>query len=178
MRVLGIDPGTLATGFGVVESLPGRKVVHITHGVIKTKPSQPLWERLRTIVNGVREVATAYPPDVMVIERCFVSKNIQSALKLGHTRGAIMVAGLEAGAEIVEYAPTEIKSAVAGTGRADKNQVAQMVRMLLSLEKAAPSDASDALAAAICHIHAHGFNQRVAAAKAVSRSGAGRRGRR
>lgn len=169
MRVIGIDPGTRVTGYGIVEHEAGRPLAHIAHGVIRTKASDALWDRLKRITDGLREVLAAYPVDSMAMERCFVSKNVSSALKLGHTRGAIMVVGLEAGASIAEYAPSEIKSAVTGSGRADKHQVAQMVRVVLNLAEAASSDASDALAAAICHIHADGFRQQLRAAPGRSR---------
>ncbi len=155
-RVLGVDPGTLATGWGVVEAdVSGRTLKMIDHGVIRTKPDAPLWERLAQIHAAISEVAATHRPSAVSLEQCFVSKNVQSALKLGHTRGAIMVAAVTARAEVHEYAPTLIKSAVTGYGKAEKHQVAEMVRVLLSLQKAPPADAADALAAAICHLH-HG----------------------
>lgn len=152
MRILGIDPGTHATGFGVIDWRDGR-VRHVCHGVVRTKASDPLWERLRTIHRRIADTAVEHRPDALAIESCFVSKNVQTALKLGHTRGVVILACLEVGADIHEYAPSEVKKAVTGTGRADKNQVAQMVRTILGLSKAPPSDASDALAVAICHAH-------------------------
>ncbi len=164
MRILGIDPGTHATGFGVIDWRDGR-LRHVCYGVIRTKASEPLWERLRTIHRRVAETAAEYRPDSLAIESCFVSKNVQSALKLGHTRGVVMVACMEVGADVHEYAPSEVKKAVTGTGRADKNQVAQMVRTILGLPKAPPSDASDALAVAICHAHAASATSRLRSAR-------------
>ena len=149
-RLLGIDPGTQATGYGVIDVRDGR-LTHVTHGVIRTRPKDPLWVRLRVIHDSLATVIDETRPSVMSMERCFVGKNIQSALKLGHARGAIMVVGATASLEMAEYSPSEIKNAVTGHGRADKHQVQEMVRVILGLPKAAPSDASDALAAAITH---------------------------
>jgi crossover junction endodeoxyribonuclease RuvC len=153
MRILGVDPGTRVTGYGVIDA-EGGKLRHVCHGQVHTKPGAPLWDRLKTIHDAIVAVAAEHRPDALSLEQCFVSKNVQSALKLGHTRGAIMVAAMSSGLAVHEYQPSVIKSAVSGSGRADKHQVAQMVRVVLSLPVAAPSDASDALAAAICHAHA------------------------
>ena len=151
MRVLGVDPGTHVTGFGVVDVVSG-SVRHVAHGQIRTRTKEPLWLRIATIHEGLEEVIRAHRPDVLSLETCFVGKNIQSALKLGHTRGAVMIAATGAGLDFAEYAPTAIKQAVTGRGRADKHQVAQMVKMILGLKETPPSDAADALAAAICHV--------------------------
>lgn len=156
MRVLGVDPGTLVTGWGVVDH-DGRRVSHVAHGIVRTKPKEPLWVRLQQIFEAIKTVAFEQRPEALSLERCFVSKNVSSALKLGHTRGAIMVAAQSAGLSVAEYSPSEIKAAVTGSGRADKRQVAEMVRVILCLPKAAPTDASDALAAAICHAHQPAF---------------------
>jgi len=155
MIVLGVDPGTLATGWGVIKAEPRRPVVHLGHGVIRTRADEPLWERLLVIDLALAEVIAAHRPAALSVEQCFVSKNVQSALKLGHTRGVIMVAGRRAGAEVHEYTPGQIKSAVTGHGRAEKHQVAEMVRVILGLGHTAPADAADALAAAICHGQNH-----------------------
>jgi len=149
--VLGVDPGTLVTGFGVVDCGPGAAVRHIEHGLVRTDPAAPLWDRLKVIHDALLAVAERHRPGALAIEQCFVSKNVQSALKLGHTRGVVMIAGLAVGAEVFEYTPMQIKAAVTGSGRADKHQVAEMVRVILALGASAPYDASDALAAAICH---------------------------
>ncbi len=152
MKVLGVDPGTLATGWCIVESTAGRLHAH-AHGVVRTRPADPLWDRLAIIHQQILAVAMEHKPDALSLEQCFVSKNVQSALKLGHTRGVIMVAAKAAGADVFEYAPSQVKSAVTGSGKAEKHQVAEMVRILLRLEATAPADASDAMAAAICHIN-------------------------
>lgn len=153
MKVLGVDPGTLATGWCIVEALPGGALRAHVHGVVRTRPADPLWDRLAEIHREILKVAMEHRPAALALEQCFVSKNVQSALKLGHTRGVIMVAAKAAGAEVFEYAPSQVKSAVTGNGRAEKHQVAEMVRILLKLDKTAPADASDAMAAAICHIN-------------------------
>jgi len=151
MIVLGVDPGTLVTGYGLIECRPGSAHRHLDHGTVRTDARSPLWERLHHIHGALSEVAARWRPAALSLEQCFVSKNVQSALKLGHTRGVIMVAGLAHGLEVHEYTPGQIKSAVTGSGRADKHQVAEMVRVILGLPEAPPYDAADALAAAICH---------------------------
>ena len=153
MRVLGVDPGTRITGYGLVDSAGG-ELRHVGHGVVRTDPAQPLWVRLKVIHDGIAGVVGEFGPEQVSIERCFVAKNVRSALMLGHARGAVMVACMCGGVDVHEYAPSEIKSAVTGHGRADKHQVAEMVRVILGLARSAPADASDALAAAICHAHA------------------------
>ena len=156
MRILGIDPGTIATGWGVVVDEGGR-LRHLGHGVVRTRSKDPLWVRLKIIHDAVESVLEDHRPDALSLEQCYVSRNVQSALKLGHARGAVMVACVGASMDVHEYTASRIKSAVAGSGRADKHQVQEMVRVILGLSKAAPEDASDALAAAICHAHAASF---------------------
>jgi crossover junction endodeoxyribonuclease RuvC len=153
MRILGVDPGTRATGWGVVEHRGG-VLRHLGHGVVRTSSKDALWHRLSMITAGLREVVAQFQPDVLSLERCFVAKNARSALLLGHARGAIMVLCADHGMDVAEYAPSQIKSAVTGHGRADKRQVAEMVRVLMTLPSPPPSDAADALGAAICHAHA------------------------
>lgn len=155
MKVLGVDPGTLVTGYGLVEFRAGAPARHLLHGVVRTDPKAPLWERLVQIADAMSVLATEHHPDALSLERCFVSKNVQSALKLGHTRGVIMVTATTLGASVHEYTPGQIKSAVTGNGRAEKHQVAEMVRVILGLPRAPAFDAADALAAAICHGHGH-----------------------
>ena len=117
------------------------------------------------IHEGLSEVIEATAPEVISIERCFVGKNIQSALKLGHARGVAMLAGVSRGLHVVEFTPGQIKQAVTGRGRADKHQVSEMVRIILTLERKAAEDASDALAAAICHLNTRSFQGRLEAAR-------------
>ena len=144
MRIIGVDPGTRYTGYGVVDVVSG-KIGHVCHGVIATNAKADLWVRIHQIHQEIAQLVEEKRPDHLAIEKCFVSKNVSSALKLGHTRGAIIVACMSAGLEVHEYAPTEIKSAVTGYGRADKDQVAQMVQTILRLTKRPASDAADAL---------------------------------
>jgi crossover junction endodeoxyribonuclease RuvC len=153
MKVLGVDPGTLATGWCIVEAFPGGRLVAHAHGVVRTRAADPLWDRLAQIHRAIDAIAETHGPSALALEQCFVAKNVQSALKLGHTRGVVMIAAKAHGAEVFEYAPSQVKSAVTGNGRAEKHQVAEMVRILLGLSETAPADASDALAVAICHIH-------------------------
>lgn len=164
MRVLGIDPGTVATGYGVVERVDG-VVRHIDHGVIRTSSKHPLWTRLGVIHKDIVAVLDAHSPDVLSLERCFVNRNVQSALKLGHARGAVMVAAVSRGLDVAEYTPGQVKLAVTGHGRAEKAQVQEMVRVILGLPTAAPEDASDALAAAICYLNGESFASRLEAAR-------------
>ncbi|MFT7579770.1 MAG: crossover junction endodeoxyribonuclease RuvC [Myxococcota bacterium] len=165
MIVLGVDPGTLKTGYGVVECNPGKPHRYIAHGTIRTKSKEPLWHRLKCIHDAISSVTQEHRPEVLSIEQCFVGKNAQSALKLGHARGVVMIACQVLGADVAEYTPSQIKSAVTGHGRAQKHQVAEMVRIILKLDKAAQEDASDALAAAICHGNTAPFQRRLAAAR-------------
>jgi crossover junction endodeoxyribonuclease RuvC len=164
VRVIGVDPGTRYTGYGVIDVISGR-IQHVCHGVISTKAKDDLWVRIHHIHKEIVRIVGETSPDELAIEKCFVSKNVSSALKLGHTRGAIIVGCMSAGLKVGEYAPTEIKSAVTGYGRAEKDQVAHMVQTLLTLPTRPASDAADALAAAICHTHGHNMRQRIASAR-------------
>ena len=149
IRVLGIDPGSRTTGYGIVE-LSGQKSRYIDCGCINTGRDN-LAIRLRNIFVGVEDVIKVYQPDVFAIESVFVHKNVSSALKLGQARGAAICAAAMHNLDVEEYSPKEIKKAVVGTGTADKEQVQYMIRLLLSLPQAPSSDAADALAVAICH---------------------------
>ncbi len=154
MRVLGVDPGTLTSGYGIVAE-EDHKIFHVVSGGISPSANQPFPKRLKKIYEELERIIGKYRPQVVVIEDLFVSKNIKSALKLGHARGVAILAAMNAGLPVFEYAPLEVKQAVVGNGKADKKQVQFMVKTLLDLQKAPhPADAADALAAAICHIHA------------------------
>lgn len=157
MRILGIDPGTRITGYGLIEKV-GNRLLHIDNGAIYTRTDAPLSDRLKTIYSELCRVITDYAPAAMAVERIFVAKNALSALKLGHARGVAMLAGVNAELPIAEYTALEVKKAVVGYGKAAKPQVQQMVRMLLNLPEIAQEDASDALAVAICHAHCYQFN--------------------
>lgn len=155
MRTIGIDPGSRIMGYGVVEA-DGNRLVHIDNGAIFTNPDDPFPERLKQLYDGLSEIIEKYGPQVASIEDIFYSKNVKSAMKLGHARGVAMLAGANKGLEIFEYSATAIKSAVVGYGRAEKGQVQQMVKILLKLPEIPQADAADALAAAICHINTSG----------------------
>ena len=148
MLVLGIDPGSHTTGWGVVRSVPG-KLHHVASGVIAARGDIP--ERLRQIADGLDALLVEHGPAQVSIESLYHHKNSQSALKLGQARGVALLSVARCGADLFEYAPAEIKRAATGNGRAPKELVARMVRMILGYHGELPLDASDALAAAICH---------------------------
>lgn len=153
MRVLGIDPGTLTSGYGIVAE-EDHRLFHVTSGGISPSAKQPFPKRLKKIYEELDKLISKYKPHVVVVEDLFVSKNIKSALKLGHSRGVVILAAMNAGLPVFEYTPLEVKQAVVGSGKAEKKQVQLMVKTLLDLPKPPhPADAADALAAAICHIH-------------------------
>ena len=151
MRILGIDPGSRRTGVGVVDSI-GHRVVHVHHQVIATR-DEDFPSRLKDIFEGIAEVIDLYKPHEAAVESVFLSRNPSSALKLGQARGAAICAAVAAHLPVHEYAPTEIKKAVVGSGRADKAQVQHMVTLLLNLSELPDSDPADALAAAVAHAH-------------------------
>ena len=151
MRVLGIDCGTERTGYGVIAS-DGREHRLVAAGVIRTRIDAPLQTRLFEIARGLREVIREHQPEAVAVEQVFHAANSKTALKLAHVRGVALLAAAEAGLELGEYSPLEIKSSVVGYGRAEKSQVQRMVGSLLALDQPiASEDACDALAAAICH---------------------------
>ncbi|MBV8519939.1 MAG: crossover junction endodeoxyribonuclease RuvC [Acidobacteria bacterium] len=162
MRILGIDPGSITTGFGVIDSERGRLAL-VEQGSIGTRRGAELPERLATIHERLCELITRTRPEAVAVETPFAGKNVRSLIQLAHARGVVLLAACSAQLEVFEYAPSLVKSAVVGYGRAEKEQVAKMVRMLLpggaSLRMSA--DASDALAIAICHAHTAGTNARL-----------------
>ncbi len=151
MKVLGIDPGTAACGYGIVHGSDGR-LRATCHGWWRTAPREPIEERLLTIFNGVRTLIAEHEPDAVALEESFVGADARIALSVGQARGAVLVAASSAGVGCAEYAPARVKQAVCGYGRADKEQVGRMVRAILGLDETPePSHAADALAVAICH---------------------------
>jgi crossover junction endodeoxyribonuclease RuvC len=151
LRVLGLDPGTRHFGWGVVERR-GTRLWHVAHGIVHTDEKQPIALRLVTIEAALVEVLEAHAPEESSVESLFFAKDPQAAAKLGHARGVALLVCARAGIEVHEYAPALVKRAVAGSGRAEKSQVAQMVRVILGLATPPPADAADALAAAIAHL--------------------------
>lgn len=152
MIVIGVDPGTSVTGYGVVSETDGTAQC-LSWGAIRTARGAPLSHRLKQIADGLRAVFEESRPDCMAIEETFVAKNPQSALKLGMARGVIMLVAEEAGAPVFEYSPLLVKQTLVGYGRAEKGQVRTMVKTVLGLtEDPSPLDASDALAVAVTHL--------------------------
>jgi crossover junction endodeoxyribonuclease RuvC len=150
---MGIDPGTLTSGYGIVVE-EDHKLFHVASGGISPSAKQPFPMRLKKIYEELEKIIHKHRPHAVVIEDLFVSKNIKSALKLGHARGVAILAAMNAGLPVYEYSPLEVKQAVVGNGKAEKKQVQMMVKTLLDLPKVPhPADAADALAAAICHVH-------------------------
>jgi crossover junction endodeoxyribonuclease RuvC len=148
-RILGLDPGSLRTGFGVIDcDASGER--HVASGCVQARGTD-LAYRLRQIHEAVRELVEQYRPEEVAIERVFMHRNADSALKLGQARGAALCAAVTLGASVHEYAPRAIKLAVVGSGAADKAQVSRMVQILLAIEEPTTADVSDALAIALCH---------------------------
>jgi len=165
VRTLGIDCGTEFTGYGIVEHDPNGALKCLNCGVIKLSSKEPLPMRLAKIFDRLNALIQEYGPDDVAIEDIFYAVNVKSALKLGQVRGVAMLAASSAGLKVAEYAPLSIKSAVVGYGRAEKQQVQQMVTRLLKLRDVPESpDAADALAIAICHLHTISTMQRQMAA--------------
>src|SRR6187549_3282226 len=154
--VLGVDPGTRRLGWGVV-ARDGNRLRHLGHGVLSLPAARPLAERLTLLEEGLSEVIGRFRPQASSVESIFFHKDAQAASKLGHARGVVLLCCARAGVPIAEYAPAKIKRTIAGSGQADKRQVALMVRAALSLDGLPPADASDALAIAMTHLRLGGL---------------------
>ena len=151
---LGIDPGTATTGYGLVRLTTEGELQAVSFGVIVTPPNTPAPERLLMLYGDLKELMSLHQPDCVAVEKLFFQRNVSTALAVGQARGVVLLAIAEAGREVAEYTPNEIKQAVVGYGSADKRQVQEMVRTLLRLpEIPKPDDAADALAVAITHLH-------------------------
>ena len=154
MKILGVDPGVAATGYGVVVRKDGGAASLVECGVVRTSANDDLADRLREIHEGLREVLERHRPDVVAVEGVFYGKNVRTTVLLGHARGVILLAAAQQGLEVAEYTPSEIKNAVVGTGRATKEQVQFMVKKLLRLKEVpSPNDAADGVAVALCHMN-------------------------
>jgi len=153
MRVLGVDPGTMVTGFGVVDDIRG-KLSSVGYGTIEGRRKDSFPDRLRMMFDGLNKAIKDYKPEQIALESAFYGKSVKAAIKIGEARGVAILCAALAGIPLFEYAPTEVKLAVVGIGNAQKVQVSKMVKVLLSLS-AVPEkyDATDALAIAICHCH-------------------------
>lgn len=153
--ILGIDPGSRLTGYGVIKQ-DGRKLSYLGSGCIKAiSGGDDLGARLQIIFAGVSELIIQFQPTMFAVEQVFMAKNPDSALKLGQARGAAMVAATNTGLSVAQYSARQIKQSVVGTGSADKTQVQHMVKSLLNLPGTPQADAADALAVALCHAHSH-----------------------
>jgi crossover junction endodeoxyribonuclease RuvC len=151
MRIIGIDPGTLVTGWGIVDK-NGSELTFVCGGCIRNKSSAELPARFSRIHRELRKIFQAYQPDQMAVEGLFYCKNVKTAIKLGEARGIAMLVAEESGAKVFEYAPRRIKQAVIGRGAGQKGQVQYMIRTILNMEELPqPHDAADALAIAVCH---------------------------
>jgi crossover junction endodeoxyribonuclease RuvC len=176
-RIIGIDPGTMVTGWGVVEAI-GSSLNHIAHGIIATAGVPAQADRLSLIYRGIEEVIQLHRPDGISLEKVFFARNAQSALKLGQARGVALLAAAHHGIPVNEYAAAEIKIAVVGYGQASKEQVQKMVAALLHVAEKMAADAADALAAAICHLHRQSFQSRILQVLRAERAGERRQNRR
>ena len=168
VRILGLDPGSRRTGFGLIESR-GSELVAIVHGCLNVTSATPN-ARLRLIFEGLQALMAEHGPAEVAVERVFVNRNVDSALKLGQARGAALCA-VPRGVPVYEYAPRAIKLAIVGTGSAEKFQVAHMIRAMLSLAERPGADAADALAVAVCHAHARSLAALGSGATARARQG-------
>ncbi|RMF89400.1 MAG: crossover junction endodeoxyribonuclease RuvC [Nitrospinota bacterium] len=165
MIVLGVDPGTRVTGYGLLADVQDPPAV-LQWGTIQTTAQLPLPQRLVKIYTGIAELCTTFHPDVLVVESLFFARNARSTLTLSHTRGVILLAAAQANIEVIEYSPLAVKQAVVGYGRAEKHQVQRMVVQLLRLPPTllqGSTDVTDALAVALCHLHSMRLQQKLSA---------------
>lgn len=160
MIAIGIDPGTARLGYGIIESTPDP--VAIDYGVIVTTAESPMPERLLQIHQAVSELIDRHQPGAIAVEQLFFARNVTTAMTVGQARGVVLLAAAERGVTVAEYAPSEVKQAVVGYGKAGKHQIQEMVRIMLGLNAVPrPDDAADALAVAICHVQIAPFRDRV-----------------
>ena len=162
MIAIGFDPGTARLGYGVIESEPDPRPIDF--GVIVTEPALPMATRLLVIHDAVTELINRHQPHAVAVELLFFARNVTTAMTVGQARGVILLAAAQRGVDVAEYAPSEVKQAVVGYGKADKRQIQEMVRIMLGLDDLPqPDDAADALAVAICHVQVAPFRARVGA---------------
>ncbi len=170
LRVLGVDPGLTRCGIGVIEGLPGSTLKLISVGVIKTPSEDPLEERLLQLEGELTSWVEEYKPDRIAVERVFSQHNVRTVMGTGQAAGIALLVAARSGIPVVMHTPSEVKAAVTGSGRANKIQVAEMVKRLLGLsEIPKPVDSTDALALAICHIWRGGGNNKIAGALAAEK---------
>jgi crossover junction endodeoxyribonuclease RuvC len=160
MLVIGIDPGTAITGYGLVKDNPDGSLTVVNYGTIQTLTDVEMPRRLMELHKKLKEIVLLHRPESGAVEKLFFQRNVRTALSVGQARGVILLTLAETGLSLAEYTPLEVKQAVVGYGNADKNQVQQMVRALLGLKDVPqPDDAADALAIAICHLHTARYNE-------------------
>lgn len=160
MITLGVDPGTAILGYGVVAG--DDEPVSVAYGVLRTTTDRPMPTRLLTLYDGIRALIAAHQPDVLAVEQLLFGRNVTTAFAVGQARGVVLLAAAQAGIPVAEYKPAQVKEAVVGYGKADKQQMQEMVRIVLDLaETPHPDDAADALAVAICHVHTSRFTARL-----------------
>ncbi len=160
VRILGVDPGSIACGYGIVTS-DGTNARYLTSGRISSPASQPLHYRLRSIYESLLEIIRTHRPDDIVVEKIFFAKGAKAALSLGHARGIVLLAAATANLPLHEFSALEVKKAVVGYGRAEKRQVQEMVRLILHIEGTLNADSADALALALCHTNTLQFRKAV-----------------
>ncbi len=160
MKALGIDPGTATTGYGILEN-NGDDVQVVEYGCIKTSSTESSSDRLKKIYSSIKKIISKHKPKCIAVEKLFFGQNTKTAMSVGQARGVVILAASQAGLEIAEYTPLEVKMALTGYGRADKKQMQQMVMRLLKMKiLPTPDDAADALAVALCHMNSDGFNSK------------------
>ncbi|OEF97615.1 crossover junction endodeoxyribonuclease RuvC [Desulfuribacillus alkaliarsenatis] len=153
MRILGIDPGTAILGYGIIDSV-GNQLKPVDYGCIRTEANTDMPSRLGILYEDLTSLIETYKPDAMAVEELFFNRNVTTAITVGQARGVVLLAGVQAKMSVFEYTPLQVKQAICGYGRADKQQVQEMVKMFLNLKVIPkPDDAADALAVSICHAH-------------------------
>jgi crossover junction endodeoxyribonuclease RuvC len=160
IKILGIDPGSIACGYGLI-STEGGNAVYVASGRICPPPSKPLHHRLRCIYESLAEIIADSQPDDIVVEKIFFAKGARAALSLGHARGIVLLAAAAHGVRLYECSALEVKKAVVGYGRAEKSQVQQMVRLILNIKESLSPDSADALALALCHLNTIKFREAI-----------------
>lgn len=164
--VIGIDPGTATTGYGVVARSEAGDLTLLACGVLRTAPQHPMHLRLREIFEDLRGLIAEFSPQALAVEKLFFGRNVTTAISVGQARGAVLLAAALADLDVAEYTPAEVKQAIAGYGNADKRQVQTMVQRILHLDALPqPDDAADGIAIAICHLQSLTYHRRIAAAE-------------
>lgn len=161
LRILGIDPGIAIVGFGFIDK-QGSKVIPVQYGCIKTEAHTPEEARLLQVYDAMKQLIDQYKPDAVAVEKLFFNRNVTTAMTVSQARGVLVLAAVQSGLPVAEYTPMQVKQAIVGYGKAEKQQVQELVRMFLKLQAAPkPDDVADALAVAICHAHSYTLNSKL-----------------